>query len=411
MQKRTNAKTRELPNEFGTTMVNAFARSNPVGHSAKDGRPRVLLVVSSLGGGGAERRVSMLRGNLHNVDLETAVFFSREREIQNEMGLHVLGWKGRHSYPAMVVRLRRLIAKNKFDVVMSFGAHPSFVAWFATRIMKPRPIVVLTEITRPFMVNRSAGHWLRKISDRVFKNIVYPRADLFAANSIDGIEESINYYGVKRERAYRLHNMVDEAEFATFGREKGIEATRDQSIFTICTSARLVSMKRIDTLLLAAPRLCQHCGWRMLIIGDGRQRDELERLARKLNIDDRVKFLGWIENPFPIVAASSVYVHCSEWEGFSNGVIEGMFLDVPIITSYCSSDAREMCITGAALGFEPGNAEELRRHIENLISDPTLRDRLRTAARQYRTKYEISSAIQGYDSLIRLAARMRVSGK
>jgi glycosyltransferase involved in cell wall biosynthesis len=258
------------------------------------------------------------------------------------------------------------------------------------------------------MVNRFAGHWLRRILDRALKKIVYPRADLFAANSIDGIEESIKYYRVKRERTYRLYNIVNWADIVALGGEKAAEVPVDSSAFTICTSGRLVSMKRVDTLLLAVSRLPKRLRWRILIIGDGPERVELERLVRKLNIDNRVSFLGWIENPFPSVASSSVYVHCSEWEGFSNGVIEGMFLDVPIITSYCSSDAREMCTLGAALGFEPGDAETLRRQIERVFFDAKLRDRLLKAARQYRASHEASFAIHGYDSLIELAAQMRL---
>ena len=78
-----------------------------------------------------------------------------------------------------------------------------------------------------------------------------------------------------------------------------------------------------------------------------------------------------------------------------------MFSDVPVITSYCISDAREMCFQGAALGFEVGDHKLLAEHIANVITDKVLNDELIRCARMYRNPHALEYAIPFYEDLIR----------
>ena len=120
-----------------------------------------------------------------------------------------------------------------------------------------------------------------------------------------------------------------------------------------------------------------------------------------LSLQNQVHFTGRLNNPFPVLAQASAFVLASEYEGFSNSILEAMFSDVPVITSFHSSDAREMCDQGAALGFEVGDHKLLAEHIANVITDKALRDELIRCARTYRRPHAMENAIQFYDNLIR----------
>ena len=100
----------------------------------------------------------------------------------------------------------------------------------------------------------------------------------------------------------------------------------------------------------------------------------------------------------------------SEYEGFSNAALEAMFLDVPVITSYCSADAREMCEQGAALGFEVGDAEQLSRQILAVLGDKNLRQSLVRAASRYRAPQALENALPAYERLISQLAGERAGG-
>lgn len=385
-------------------------RGAVAGAPGSSARPRALLVVPTFEAkGGAERRAGILRRSLTSVDVEAAVFLSPSAHGPHAGAeVHGLGWKGLWSYPAVIVRLRRLLAQRRYDVVMAFGLYPNFVTWFATRAMSRNPAVVLTEITRPYRASLTEKPRLRRVVNRWLMRLVYGRGDWFAANSIDGVEESIRYFGVKRDTARRLGGIIDSEELETLARQAPC-VEHDPLMFTICTSARFDAMKRLDTLLHAVAGLPSHLSWRLILIGDGKERANLEALARRLGIASRVRFTGWTTNPFPIVAASSVYVHCSEWEGLSNAVLEAMFLKVPVATSFCSSDAREMSACGAALGFETGDANALSSHLENLMCSSELRERLRTQGVQYCRRHEKSASVADYDALLLRAAQMHAA--
>ena len=78
-----------------------------------------------------------------------------------------------------------------------------------------------------------------------------------------------------------------------------------------------------------------------------------------------------------------------------------MFCDVPVITSFCSTDAREMCDQGAALGFEVGDTLQLSRHISAVVDDESVGQKLVSCAREYRAQHEMNQAIPVYEGVVR----------
>lgn len=73
----------------------------------------------------------------------------------------------------------------------------------------------------------------------------------------------------------------------------------------------------------------------LLIMGDGEERESFKELSRTLQIDEKVTFAGFVENPYPILAQAKVFVLSSKWEGFCNVVIEALACGVPIVSTDC----------------------------------------------------------------------------
>jgi len=163
---------------------------------------------------------------------------------------------------------------------------------------------------------------------------------------------------------------------------------------------RLVPMKRVDMIVeaYALAGCASECG--LAIVGDGGARERLEERVAKLGLRNSVAFLGNLENPLPVVSAALALILASEYEGFSNAVLEAMFCDVPVITSYCSSDAREMCESGAALGFEVGDVEGLAERMLRIVRDETTGQQLVQRARRYRTPHDLRQAIPSYEAAV-----------
>lgn len=376
----------------------AFTDTGSMSNRAEPPGNRGLLVASGLSGGGAERRAELVATSIPHLDV--AVFLG-EAERGTGTPCEILGWRGRLSYPLMVFRLRRLLVTGSYKVAIAFGGYPNLVLWFASRFMRNPPRIVLTEITRPTTNLNSDPNPLRRAVARAFFRLAYSSADLFAANSIDGIRESVEDFGVQTHRAVRLFNPVDSGRLRRLAAEPF--PTTPRSDFLIVFSCRFDAMKRADTLLLAVSQIPGALRWKLIIIGDGAQRPQIISSIHARGLEDRVVMTGWLSNPFPLISAGDVFVHCSEWEGFSNSVIEAMFLDVPVVTSYCSTDAREMCEAGAAIGYEVGDARALADILGNLIEHPHLLTEVRNRAKAYRARFEVDVAIEGYRDLLRRA--------
>jgi glycosyltransferase involved in cell wall biosynthesis len=337
--------------------------------------PRILLVGNGLGGGGAETRFRMLAQHLLGGTADAAILTSAHAQaLGAHQTVHELGWSGPRSYPAVLRRLWRVVRAKPYDVVMAFGLYPNALSWAAIAgLGGRRPALVMTEITQPHTESQLGGPFRHAVSHLV-RRAIYRSADFCGANSEDGVAEIVRHYRVKANRIRRLPNLVEPDRLRALANEAN-GSPDDRPV--ICAVARLDPLKRIDTLLEAAAGLPSGLAWRIEVLGDGPDRAALEALTSRLGIADKVQFRGWTKNPYPMMARATATALTSTYEGFSNTVLESMVLGTPVITSYCSTDARLMCEAGAALGFPIGDHLALRAQLEQVLGSVSLRERLR----------------------------------
>lgn len=98
--------------------------------------------------------------------------------------------------------------------------------------------------------------------------------------------------------------------------------------FTVTSVCRLVSTKRLWLAIEAVARIP---GIHLNIVGDGPDRDQLERLARKLGVGSRVQFHGYVADARPLIAQGDVFINCRREEPFGIAVIEAAAMQRPII--------------------------------------------------------------------------------
>lgn len=361
--------------------------------------PSILIVGNGLSGGGAETRVSRLAPHLFLGQVDVALVSGKDNLDPPFSGkIFNLHWKNRFSYPRLVWNLWRLIRKSRYDIIIAFGLFPVAVSALAITAMVYRPKLIVSEITRPIAENQSLNR-IRRLIYYYLRRWLYKKGDLITANSIDGIVETCEIIGIKSEYAVRLPNIVDINQIREAANLETSLSIRNGRY--IIGMGRLSFMKRMDTVISAFSLLKGHIVASLVIVGEGEAKYDLEVQVQELGLENEVMFTGNLINPFPLLKGALVFVLASEYEGFSNSVLEAMFCDVPVITSYCSSDAREMCDQGAALGYEVGDAIQLAKHIMAVAIDETIGRKLIYCAQKYRAKHEMSQAIPFYESMIR----------
>ncbi len=164
-----------------------------------------------------------------------------------------------------------------------------------------------------------------------------------------------------------------------FGLPKGIPV--------VCCVGRLIHIKGQDVLLRAFAQLDpRYSNAVLLLVGDGKLRKKLERLARSLGVESRVIFTGWRADACALIAASDILVLPSREEPLGLTLLEGMSVGTPVIGCRTGGIVEIVEPGKNGLLVESGDPDGLAAAMEQLLSNCELRERLVSAG--YKTVRE-----------------------
>ena len=115
----------------------------------------------------------------------------------------------------------------------------------------------------------------------------------------------------------------------------------------ILGTGRLVTPKDFSTLLRAFARVRVQRKARLVILGEGNRREELESLAQQLGVSADVALPGFVANPYPFMERAAVFVLSSAWEGFGNVIVEALACGCPVVSTDCPGGPSEILDDGA----------------------------------------------------------------
>lgn len=175
----------------------------------------------------------------------------------------------------------------------------------------------------------------------------------------------------------------------------------------IVSAGRLEPVKGYDIVLAAFARVAPELpAWRLLIAGEGRLLDSLQRRASELGIADRVDWLGHRDDVERVLERASVVALASRYEGFPNVLLESLGMGAAVVVTDCRSGPSEMVKDGENGFLVPvDDVDALAGGIRRLAADPALRCRLGTCALAVRTIYAQSTVMARWVALLNTASR------
>jgi glycosyltransferase involved in cell wall biosynthesis len=162
---------------------------------------------------------------------------------------------------------------------------------------------------------------------------------------------------------------------------------------------RLDEEKRLDQLVRALPYLLNDTDAQVAIVGKGNQRTELERLAKRIGVGDRVFFLGYVpdENMPQAFAAADVFAMPGVAELQSIATLEAMASGLPVVAA--NAMALPHLVDGNGYLFEPGDVLGLAGHLSKILTDEDLRTRLGKASRDLALTHDHQSSLARFEQI------------
>ena len=344
------------------------AYDNKLSHIIQTNRMKILCVIPSLTKGGAERVLSVLSKEwIKDHDVIIVTFNNKKKSYSiggREIPLRIPAKKNSvlklYNIILRMMKLVNIIRTEKPDKIISFmetANIPTLFASFLTRNLS-KHIVSIHNNPKSFpLIYRISIKYLYRYTKKI----------VTVSNGIMN-ELLSNKYNLPSNKIISIPNPIDFEEIQKLKTQKELELW-DSNIPTFIAMGRLHPQKGFDNLIKAFYIVNKTIESQLVILGEGDERTELEKIAGDLNITDKIIMPGVVENPFYYLNKADVFVLSSRYEGWGNVIVEALASSVPIISFDCNYGPAE--ILGDSYGklVEHGNINNLAETMIELIKD------------------------------------------
>lgn len=288
--------------------------------------------------------------------------------------------------PRTFFSLRRYFREQGIDIIHTHTINSNFYGRMASLIPPRLPVVttvhtylkqVYADVAPDNLIKQRFLLWQNRKTHRL--------ASAFVIAS-----ERLRHELIDQEVRDELINIVfngipipDLSKMQEQAEEVRQELELDPQVPVIATAIRFVPSKNVAGLIRAAGYLRdQECPATLLLIGEGPERDDLERLTDELKLRDRVRFLGWQKNVPRLMSAVDIYVQPSFVENFPYAIMEAMAAGKPVV-AYETGSHGEIIVDGHnGRVIENSNQQAFNEAIRELAADPDMRSAFGKASRE-----------------------------
>jgi glycosyltransferase involved in cell wall biosynthesis len=363
---------------------------------------RVLLCISSMHGGGAERQVAYLAEGLvqRGLEVHVAITAGGPNLARLEgVGAVVHFLKARSTRdPLLVQQLARTIRAIRPDVVQPWLLQMEVLTGLATRVS--RVPWILTERSSQLAYPPTIRNALRGALARTASAIV--------SNSRGGDEYWRGRAGRHLPR-FVIPNAVPIDEIALAGPASYAETETGTKRPLVLFVGRLAPEKNLDTLVAALARLFARVDGRALFCGEGPLRPYVEALVAQHGLTDRVLLAGYAPNVWASMKGAAVTVSLSLFEGCPNTVLEAMACGSPLVLSDIPAH-RELLDDQSALFVAPRDADAAARALEETLCRREASARRASLAASLAERYALPRIAQQYVNVYDCVTMHRPSG-
>jgi glycosyltransferase involved in cell wall biosynthesis len=364
---------------------------------------KVVFIMPNLMGGGAERILINVVTALDRTKFEPVLFLQKRMgpfldhvpaDVPVYFGSDPPG-KTRAQLPRFIREYLRSI--RDADVIVGFlELVPGYLAILAGYLRR-KSALTMVHVNLDFYLTEVAT-WHRWAS-----MLLYPLAQGIVFCSQAGRDSFKKAVPGHPRALHVVHNPIDldavraEAQLSLPGTAKLAVAKP-----FLLGVGRLERQKGFDLLIEAFAKVVKAgLDYHLVILGEGPDRPQLEKLMNSLHISDRVFLLGFARNPFPYFKAADMFVLSSRFEGMPTVVIEAMALGVPTVCFDGKSGTSELFQGGKSPGIlvPAENVQKLADAVVTMARQPGIRERSIQDGLSVSGRYSMKNAIKEWETM------------
>ena len=338
-------------------------------------KKRIAFFLPNLSGGGAERvAVNLLKGMLElNIPLDL-VLASAEGPYLDQVPQEVrtVNLAAGRVIKAILPLSSYLKQARPYALISHLG-HANVIACIAKNIANTKTRLVLVEHNT---LSNTKSKLARSRFVGPFMKYLYPQSDAIVGVSQGVSADLQSQLDLPVGRVATIYNPVIDNELITRSKTSVDHPWfRKGAPPVFLTAGRLSAQKDFTTLIKAFAILRKQVLARLIILGEGECRDELESLIDNLGITNDVSMPGFYDNPYSYMNRATAFVLSSRWEGLPTVLIEAMACGCPVISTDCLSGPSEILESGTYGLLVPiGDTLALSKAMLQVLDFPLNRD-------------------------------------
>jgi glycosyltransferase involved in cell wall biosynthesis len=363
--------------------------------AVRERRIKILFLLPSIGGGGAEINIVRIANHLDRFRYQPIIAVGRgsgafEKRLDQDIQIEVLCegslWSSTGRLARSLPAFRHLLRRATPHLVCAGLEHTALLASAALVGVQDRPAYVAC-------IQNSIGAMSH--FSRFVLRCALSQADRVIALSAGVAREITEWSTLIAGRLQVIANAAVDDAAVRLSREPLASPRPHGPLLVAC--GRLTRQKGFDLLLAACASLPSDSWSQLWIIGEGPERDRLIQLGNRLNLTDRVSFLGFRSNPYSYFAAADIFVLSSRWEGFANVIVEAMACGCPVVAFDCPHGPAEILDKGRfGVLVAPDDPRALARALFELLGNAQYLRHLREIGPARASKFTAQHAAEQY---------------
>ena len=309
---------------------------------------KISFYVHDMSGGGAEKVIVNFANHLSSLGHDINIVLNKKigpnlNYINKNIDIHELNGK---NTAYQIIKFRKYIRDNNPRVIISTLSICNYIAIISNLITFSKRIILIREASSFISKNKSKPAHKRLI-EQCAALILYRFADYILVNSQGSRNQLAKATYIKRSKIKVLKNPININYIKRKKNNKlphRIDTFLDNSQYIVAVG-RLEYVKGFDVLIKAFKKI-NNKKIKLIIVGEGSEREKLEKLINRLGLDNRIMLAGYEPNPFAIMNKSKLFVLSSRYEGMPNVLIEALYLNLLIVATNCESGPAEILNNG-----------------------------------------------------------------